>query len=151
MRYVFAFVLFLFPLSVSASTCSPREPGFVVAHAEVAFVGVPTEVTQSDYNPRKICWEYSKSNPDCGGKLVKFDVQTILKGNVGNSVSVLVEDGCYCLGPYINLGEGYLVIAAPNSTEYAGEFVASNICWGTGEISNDHSQKVLKEFRNGSE
>ncbi|MFC3146658.1 hypothetical protein [Piscinibacterium candidicorallinum] len=70
--------------------------------------------------------------------------QTI-RGAVGKRATVVAEDACYCLGPYWAVGKTYLIVATRNATRLPGQFIASNVCEGTGEI-NDRAKQIIKEL-----
>ena len=133
MRFVLGLWLSFTGLNAQGMECSPLSPKEINATAGVAFVGKVQDVAESKYKPISLCWDNSSESPGCGGKLVTFTVTEVLRGTVPPTVSVISEDGCYCLGQYWSVGQSYLVIAKPNTTELPGDLEAANVCEGTGE------------------
>ena len=125
-----------------AMKCKLVDPERVVSAAEIAFVGRVSSVTPSEYAPSAVCKH--KPGGRCGGKIATLKVMKNLRGQTAPEVTVLAEDACNCLGAYFNHGAEYLVIASPNSTPFAADFLAKNVCWGTGQVARKHSQKIIE-------
>ena len=130
-----------------ASECARQPPERIAKTAEIAFVGTVVAVQESAYKPRDACWASSRERPQCGGKLVTLQVTEGLRGAATASrVSVVAEDGCYCLGSYWEVGKPYLVVAQRNDTGLPGDVVADNFCGGTGEL-NERTEPIVKALR----
>jgi hypothetical protein len=130
-------------LPAFALECSPIDPDRVAAEAEFAFVGRAISVVASDYSPNDICWKAETREAQCGGKIATFDVTRSIKGTASGQVRVLAEDGCYCLGAYFTKGGEYLVVGSKNPTPFPADVLAKNVCWGTGPVQGELSQKII--------
>ena len=124
-----------------AMQCRPLDPEKVAAEAEVAFVGKVVSVAPAEYGSG-MCWKAERGS-ECGGKIAVFEVAKTLKGKVSGKVSVLAEDGCYCLGSYFTTGREYLVVAGKNTTPLKADVLAKNVCWGTGPSASALQKKVI--------
>jgi hypothetical protein len=130
----------------NASECTPLTPEAIAKGAEIAFVGRVKTVGDSSYKPNRYCWERSERNSRCGGKLVTLEVSERLRGNIPNTVTVVAEDACYCLGPYWDRESRYLVVARMDNKQMPGQLVAENQCGGTIAIE-DGAEPIITEFR----
>ena len=121
----------------------PMEPEDVIDSAGVIFTGQVIQQEPSDYNPAGICWE-DTGDGHCGGKIVTLSVEKVLKGDPQTSTTVLIEDSCYCLGPYTRVGERYLIVADANTTPYPADLLSRNVCSGTAPMTSELSQGIIK-------
>jgi len=145
MRIIAVIAIIAWAGVASATTCVEKAPEQIAASAEIAFIGTVVNLAESPYKPGELCWD-NTSAPKCGGKLGTFRVTEKLRGNVESNVTVLKEDGCYCVGGYWSVGSAYLVVAKPNTTRNPGQLVASNICGGTRELSAE-VQPIVNALR----
>lgn len=131
-----------------ASECMPLPPNEIAQSAKIAFIGTVTAVAESDYKPWPGCWEYSTQRPNCGAKLVTFEITEQLRGKISKTATVAAEDACYCLGPYWKTGAAYVVVGLPVA-EQTAQIVAANQCGGTTEFTDDARPlvKALRESR----
>lgn len=144
---IFALLLALCGVGQShASECIPSMPEEIARTAKIAFVGRVIAVDESSYKPSRLCRERSERNSRCGGKLVTLEVSERFRGSVSNTVTVVAEDACYCLGPYWAKDSRYLVVARSNDKKIPGQLVAENQCGGTIAIKNG-SEPIIKELR----
>ena len=132
-----------------AMQCRPLEPEKIAAEAEVAFVGKVVSVTPAEYGSG-MCWKAERGS-ECGGKIAVFEIVKSLKGKTSGKVSVLAEDGCYCLGSYFTAGRDYLVVAGRNTTPLKADVLAKNVCWGTGPAAGAHQKKVIEGLSAGTQ
>jgi hypothetical protein len=133
-------VLLLAASPAPASTCSPDSPEDIARRAEIAFIGTVDQVGRSDYRPSGRCWDSSWFKPECGGKHVTFTVREVLRGEIGDTVSVQSQDGCYCLGPYWTTGADYLVVARRHTDGKKTHVIADNVCGGTGKVADKQAE-----------
>ena len=77
--------------------------------------------------------------------MVTLDVTKRLRGEVGSTVTVVSQDGCYCLGQYWTVSLDYLVVAKPNTSEVPGQLIAANVCNGTGPAAE--SRPAIKALQ----
>jgi hypothetical protein len=148
MRIIGAIFFGVLSLQVTAMTCSPRTVQNIADTAEVAFTGTIVSITESKYVPQELeglCWGPSEG-PRCGGKLATVHVTERLRGQPGDTATVLKQDGCYCTGGYWDVGKTYLFIAKPNDTKLRGHFVASNICGGTREVG-ERTARIVEALK----
>lgn len=135
----------LYTVSAYASECEPQTPAQIARSAQVAFVGTIKMIEESPYKTSELCWSRTDRSPNCGGKLVTLNVIHAIRGNVGERATVISEDACYCLGSSWKIGTTYLVIAKQNTTGLPAQFIASNVCEGTGKLNN-RAKQIIKEF-----
>lgn len=126
--------------------CVPEDDKVVLQGTEIAFTGEVVSLEGSSYAPHPFCWKQSTEKPKCGGRLATIKVAQWLRGTGGETVTVLKEDGCYCLGGYWEAGDKLLVVAEKNRTpsRLKGEFLAKNVCSGTGQLNEKQSALVAK-------
>jgi hypothetical protein len=146
MRTIIAAFTLGYFAEATALTCSSKSPREIANTAEVAFVGEITAVEDSEYSPHPGLCRTKAKDSKCGGKLASFRVTEVIRGDVPPTVTVLSEDGCYCLGHYWKVKDSYLVIATSNTTKHRGSLVASNVCGGTGPL-NERSSAVIEALR----
>ena len=70
-----------------------------------------------------------------------------MQGSVPDAVTVLIEDACYCLGPAIEAGETYVIVAEHNGTRIPADLVARNGCWGSGAESGYLPDRLVRRLR----
>lgn len=145
MKTLLSILVIFCTVFAEASECNPLAPKHVAKSAEIAFIGSVEGVEQSSYKPNAYCWPYTGRSSRCGGKLVTLKVKQAIRGNVGKLTTVISEDACNCLGPYWKAGSTYLIVAKTNATGLLGQFVASNVCGGTGELDS-RAEQIIKEF-----
>lgn len=136
----------LLSTQVFASECDMQSVATISQEAEIAFVGKVTSLQESSYNPTPFCRPQSKDAPQCGGKLVTFQVTERLRGDPTAITTAVSEDACYCLGNQWKKGASYLIIAKPNNTGHPGQVIAMNTCHGTGEL-NGTSRSIARALR----
>lgn len=145
MRYLLPLVALLIALHSLAMQCMPMEPENVIDNAGIIFTGRAIKQEASDYNPAGICWE-DTGDGQCGGKVVTFEIDKVLIGEPQSTATVLIEDGCYCLGPYTTVGEHYLIVADANTTSFKADLLARNVCSGTSPLDSELAQRIINAF-----
>ncbi|WP_237067925.1 hypothetical protein [Microbulbifer guangxiensis] len=108
-------ILFLFlSFSLRAMEISCESDSEYYAKSDIVFYGqVIDRVAVVEDDDESICWTQS-SGPKCGSKIATFKISEILKGAPTDSVKVMAGDGCYCVSPYLEMGESYVVFAKFN-------------------------------------
>ena len=153
MRTLARFFLFWLLLALGSSSfamqCRPLEPDRIAAEAEVVFVGKVVSITPAEHGSG-MCWKAAQGS-ECGGKIAVFEVARSLKGKTSGKVSVVAEDGCYCLGSYFTVGREYLVVAGKNTTPLKADVLAKNVCWGTGPSAGALQKKVIERLSAGDQ
>jgi hypothetical protein len=134
----------LYSMKANATLCLPQS----VSDVQIAFIGTVVSSQSSLYRPYWRCVEQSESRPSCGGRLVQFKVQEVLRqrGTLKDTVSVLDEDSCKCDGGFWEKDERYLVIAQPNNTKLTADLIAGDYCEGTSKLSDSRATELIKEL-----
>ena len=76
--------------------------------ADIVFIGEVLERAVVEDEDNGICWTQAQGTA-CGAKVATFKIEEILKGDESNVTTVFAEDGCYCVGPYLEAGRRYKV------------------------------------------
>lgn len=122
------FFLFLYSASAFSMQVKCDSPENFFNNADVVFVGtvidrVPLEQNDSD----SLCWT-TEQGSKCGPKKATFTVEKMLKGNHqhDDKLAITAGDACYCVSPYLNKGEKYLVFGL--KTDKENQFSSMNAC-----------------------
>jgi hypothetical protein len=131
---------------VFAMHCVPNEDEAVIKSAEIALIGEIVAIENSVYQPHAFCWRQSGKKSNCGGRLATVKVSEWLRGSGGETITILKEDGCYCLGGYWKPGEQYLFVAKNNQlpSRLRGDLIAQNVCSGTGLLDSERKSLAAK-------
>ncbi|WP_345421947.1 hypothetical protein [Halioxenophilus aromaticivorans] len=86
-----------------------------------------------------ICWT-TEHGKQCGSKVATFKIEELIKGNEENIITVFAGDGCYCVDPYLESGQRYIVFAT-NSGDKAA-YNSMNAC-----ATQPYHEEILKEIK----
>ena len=102
--------------------CDSVEENF--SAADVVFVG--TVLTRRALEvPPSICWT-QKEGKSCGAKVVSVQLDLGLKGELADVMHVTAADACYCVDPYLEDSEKYIIFA--KKTKNNSEYQSMNVC-----------------------
>ncbi|MEQ5835762.1 hypothetical protein [Marinobacter sp. NFXS9] len=138
MKYLIPVFVLLFSISTQAMEVSCNDAKFYLKHADIVFVGTVID-RKSIKNKAGICWT-AEQGKQCGSKVATFKIEELIKGNEANITTVFAGDGCYCVDPYLESGERYIVFAT-NSGDKAA-YNSMNGC-----ATQPYEQEVLKEIK----
>ncbi|AFM32724.1 MULTISPECIES: hypothetical protein [Pseudomonadaceae] len=137
-KYLFPVFVLLFSINTQAMEVSCNDTKFYLKHADIVFVG-----SVIDRKPIKekagICWTVEQGK-QCGSKVATFEIDEVVKGDEANITTVFAGDGCYCVDPYLESGQRYIVFAT-NSGEKAA-YNSMNGC-----ATQPYQEEILKEIK----
>lgn len=139
-------VLMMFVEMSFAMQCIPESVEKYYKKADFVFEATVVERNKIADEGKGICWSEGET---CGPKIANVKVERTWKGDFPSSnTSLYSEDGCYCLGTYLLVGERYLVFGKKSSQK---EFEVLDMGACATELIGNVEPKRLKKLDKLSE
>lgn len=119
--------------------CNPDEDVYFEM-ADIVFVGQVIHKKAVQEKSGGLCWTI-ENGERCGSKVATFNIEETLKGDVSSQTTVIAGDGCYCVSPYFDKGDRYIVFAQING--YRATYKSLNGC-ATQQFSTQKFNKLKK-------
>ena len=139
MKFIIFLVLALISMKALAMEVSCNSDEIYFKISDIVFVGTVIRKKPIKNETNGVCWTIEQGE-QCGSKIATFEVEETLKGNASNITSIFASDGCYCVSPYFDIGEKYIVFAQADGSRAA--YSSLNTC-----ATQVHKESRLNQLR----